>query len=104
MFFANNLYNLRYIGATFSYGFARKAIQMWNATRFDSNDYQKKEPIPILNTHKLVISTLSGSAALYIWPYYLYNDLSRLEIYLKNQNPESYGFTQPRYELDYLFN
>jgi hypothetical protein len=105
MFFKNHTHNIRYLAATATYGFTRKIVQMWNAKK-EEYDFKesKRIEVPILNTHKLMYATGSGIASMYVWPYYVFRDISVLEIYMRNEDPKNHGYDLPKHEFEYIFN
>jgi hypothetical protein len=94
------LNNNKYIIVASTYGFTRKYFQMRNTTQLD-HKYEHK--IPILFTQKILISTVCGMASMYLWPYYLYNDLNKIEISLSNKKPEEYGYIEKKHLFEHFY-
>jgi hypothetical protein len=89
---------------TMSYGLGRMIPILYDAKvqTYDKNG--DKIQVPILLTTKVAIASMSTISSIYLWPLYLYNDISKLEIYSRGYNPEHYDYKQPKYVIDYLFN
>lgn len=95
---------LIYAATTFSYGFIRKIDQVKSANiNYFNEDIKKIDKRPMLLTSKILLTSFSGIASLYIWPIYMYNDMNRMEIYIKNKDPTHYGYNLQKYEIDYFF-
>lgn len=95
---------LVYGAVTTTYGLVRQTYNMKSATtEFYDKDTNKYTKIPVLLTSKIMISTLGGCMSFYIWPYYLHNDLNRIEIYIRNEKPSKYGYDDKKHIFDYLF-
>jgi hypothetical protein len=88
---------------TMAYGFGRKMPILYDATTETYNQDGKRVRVPMLLTTKVLVTGASTLASIYIWPFYLHNDLSRIEMYTKGYNPEDYNYRQPRYCVDYIF-
>lgn len=93
-----------YITATASYGFLRKFIEMKTATvrHYDPNTHEKIR-VSVLTSDKLWISGVCGIVSIYGWPFYLYNDVKKIEIKMKNLDPNWYNQNQKDYLIEYLF-
>lgn len=81
--------SVRYCIAAATYGAVRKAVYLRDA-KVNSRDYSCKEPVPMLFTHKLAIVGVGSISAIYVWPYYLYNDMCNMEILLTKKNNNDY--------------
>ncbi len=99
----NNFYK-KYLVATLSYGLIRKGIQMRDAT-ISHYDRRKNETIriPVLLSDKVMVTGLSGIVSVYLWPIYMYNDLRKLEIDIKNVRHDWYYDSTDKYLSDYIF-
>ena len=69
------------------YGSTRKIMQLKSATikKYNKN-LDIDEYIPILIVDKIIIISLSAFFSLLIWPFYIYQDLRKLELILKKMN------------------
>lgn len=96
-----------YMALTVSYGLIRKGFHMRNATvsRYDFKTHESIQ-IPVLMCDKALISVLSGFAAMYVWPVYMYKDLKYFEIKCK-KNLQSDWYEDDignrRHLIDYVF-
>ena len=103
-YFSNPYVGGTYVAATLSYGLLRKGLEMKNAT-ISYYDREKRENtrIPVLLCDKAIVTAVSGVAAVYTWPLYVYRDLKKLEVRNKKLNPTWYDMNEERFLLDYLF-
>lgn len=97
-----------YLSGTTLYGFVRKIDEMVHATilvREYDKELQKHvdRPVPMLTTQKATVLGLSAIASPYLWPKYLYDDLTWFEMGVRGVNPYDYGYRRRRSMLDYLF-
>lgn len=96
----------RYFLGTFAYGFVRKVAHVSNATvRAEKENYNDEDKyIPMLTVDKasaVIVSTLLSPS---FFPYYLYKDLSYLEIYIRQTDPKNYGYCEKNKSwYEYLF-
>lgn len=88
---------------TMAYGFGRKLPILYDATTETYDKDGKKVRVPMLLTTKVIVAGISTLSSLYVWPFYLHNDLSRLEVYARGYNPEEFGYRTPRDCADYVF-
>lgn len=88
---------------TMGYGFGRKLPILYDATTETYDDNGKKYRIPMLLTTKAIITGISTISSIYLWPFFLHNDLSRLEMYTRGYKPDEYGYRKPRDTVDYIF-
>jgi hypothetical protein len=96
---------LYYIIATMGYGFVRKIPILYNAKVQTFDKDGKKFQVPMLFTTKATIAGISSVSSIYLWPIYVHNDLSKLEINCRRYKPEHYDYTyeKPKYAIDYVF-
>lgn len=83
----------RYILATTTYGFIRKAchVSNGNVSKYD-NDIKEYRQVPLLYVDKVAITLMSSVSSIYIWPMFLWNDLTKLELLLdKSKDPKLYN-------------
>jgi hypothetical protein len=93
----------KYIIGMSAYGTIRKALYLHDAEKYKYDFINHKiKKIPLLTSQKVVLSALSGALAIYLWPYYFYNDIKIIEISLTNKNIYDYGFFRPENEFDFL--
>jgi hypothetical protein len=85
------------------YGFGRKLPILYDATTETYDKNGKKVRIPMLLTTKAAITGISAICSIYVWPLYMHNDLSKLEIYARGYNPEDFGYRTPWTSFDYVF-
>jgi hypothetical protein len=84
-------FHTKYLVPVTSYCFLRKAYSLQDAKISQYNfKTSKYETYPMLMTTKVCITTLHTFAGIYFWPYFLYNDLSRLELRARNINELQY--------------
>ncbi len=99
----------RYFLGSFAYGFVRKVGDVYDAKLHKYEyDSEKREhyykPYPMLLTDKAAVVTLSTLFSPFWLPVYLYNDVSRLEIYMRKSDPTLYGYDDiKRSTIHYLF-
>lgn len=105
----NTKYFIRYLVGTMAYGLVRKVDELTNAC-LHVRDYDDKtrqsfdRPVPMLYTDRAFVLAVSTFTAPYLWPIYLFNDLSDLELRIRKANPADYGKKDiKRYVFDYLF-
>ena len=67
-----------YLQIAASYGALRKAAQLHDVHVLDK-DLEKPSIRPMLVTTKLGLCALAGIISVYMWPYYIYNDVADLE-------------------------
>jgi hypothetical protein len=93
-----------------AYGFVRKVVDLVHA-KIIIRDYDQTNreyhdrPIPMLLTDRVVVMGISTLAAPYLLPKYLYDDMSCIELRLRNANPDDYGYGDKgkRSIIDYMF-
>lgn len=106
----NGLFSSRYLLATCAYGLVRKVIHLRNAKIDGKGRYNpetkkyERERVPMLVNSKIMVLGLGVFIAPYLWPYYLNNDLSAAEIWLRKLDPEHYyyGHKEPSSAIEYL--
>ena len=83
----------RYMLATATHGCISAIPQTWRAKRkYTNRETFKTELLPTPIVEKFGLVFLKSLAATAWWPYMLYNDLLRLELHCKGENPRKYGF------------
>lgn len=93
----------KFLFSSFAYGFARKLIQMRNATlvkesyNAENNGYDKTYT-PVLFVDKVCITCVSSLMTPFLWPIYMYQDAKALELHMKNMPQES----EYKYLIDYF--
>lgn len=101
-------YLLRYAMGAFSYGLLRKvddvvyakiSVREWNN---EDRQYVDRQ-VPMLFTDRCIVAGLSTLVAPLLLPKYLYDDLSAIEIRMRNANPTDYNRNDKRTVLQYLF-
>jgi len=96
----------RYITIGATYGAVRKINYLSNEDlhiqKYDYHDKYAK--VPLLMTQK--ISVLIGGTALcaFYWPWYMMEDISRIELYVLKKNPQDYGYDEPTSLIGHIFN
>lgn len=74
------------------YGATRKTIMLQSANVSYYNEETKKTSVrPILLVDKMVIITVCGFGSIFLWPYFIYNDLLNLELKIKKRSLQDYG-------------
>lgn len=95
---------MRYVAATMTYGAVRKVVRLKDAQveswDWDSNSNRKS--VPMLLSQKVLLTTVGSFCAIYLWPYYVYNDMLRLEINYTKSDASVYGFKQNKFMIDYM--
>jgi hypothetical protein len=95
-------YSMRYVAATMTYGAVRKVVRLKNA-EVESWDWDSdRKPVPMLLSQKVLLTTVGSFCSIYVWPYYAYTDMLRLEIDYNKRDPSVYGFKQNKYMIDYM--
>lgn len=88
-----------------TYGLVRKAIQMKTATItvYDKKTHEKR-PVPVLVTDKVLVTMIHACAGVYLWPMYLYMDITKAEIGWRKFDPSLYTvYDNKMSAYDYLF-
>ena len=81
------LYSNKYIIPVTLYGAIRKMLIVKDAEYSTWNRKTKATvEIPMLITDKIVLVAASALGSIYVWPYYLYNDINTLQLYLKTRD------------------
>ena len=93
---------------TTAYGGIRKAIQVKDAHIVTHDLYTKAgleegNNIPLLYVDKAALVLASAGSGMICWPFFLYWDITYLELYLRSLQPTSHGFSAPRSVADLLF-
>lgn len=101
-------YLLRYVLGAFSYGLLRKVDDVAYATitirEWDNEARQYFDRrVPMLFADRFIVAGLSTLAAPLLLPKYLYDDLSAIEIRIRNADPADYNRNVRRTVLQYLF-
>ena len=108
MFFKDATKNMIYAYSTVGYGALRKLIQVYDCqiqydyTKYSKDGKDNKEPM--LGSTKLLLTGVCGFASVYWWPYYMFLDMDKLEMFVRSKKPKDYGICEPRFAFDYLFN
>lgn len=97
-----------YVMASMAYRFVRKISDIKNAyVTVRDYDIQSRERVqkrvPMLYTDRIAVMTISTLASPYLFPKYLYDDLSGVEVYLRRANPMDYGAKEKHTIIDYMF-
>ena len=83
----------RYMLVTTTYGCISAIPQTWRQKRkYTNGETFMTELLPTPIVEKFGRVFLKSLAATAWWPYMLYNDLLRLELHCKGENPRKYGF------------
>ena len=97
---SRHMWKLKYLACTYAYGISRTIPQVWNRKKeyknLDNYDRNMK-PMPFME--KVGIGASRMIVAPLMWPFFMYNDASRLEFYLKGVNPRAYGID---FDSDYF--
>lgn len=91
-----------YLGATVAYGAGRKALLLSDAYVESWDRDLKRARAPMLFSQKAIVTTVGAFSSIYCWPYYLYRDLSMLEIEYHMRDRSIYGYSRCRDMLDYI--
>ena len=84
---------LKYLAATYTYGILRTIPQFHGKKKEYLNlDTNKRELKPMPTVEKLRNACFRTCVAPGLWPFFLYNDATNLEFYLKGVSPQVYGF------------
>lgn len=103
-------HKLAYASAVMSYGLARKLPVLFDAKienityNTETQKYEKIR-IPMLFTSKVAVASICSISSIYCWPWFLYNDLCKLEICGKGLNIVDYtnaSVSDPKTVMDYL--
>lgn len=93
---------IRYVAATMTYGAVRKIVRLKDAeVELCGRDLTKKR-VPMLLSQKALLTVIGTFSAIYIWPYYAYTDLQRLEIDYHKRDASVYGFRPCTSMIDYV--
>ena len=101
-------YLSRYLMCSIAYGFVRKIDDLVDA-RVYIREWDKEacehfdRPVSMLYTDRLMVLGISALASPFMLPKYLYDDLSWVEIRMRDLDPYDYGHDKKRSVLHYLF-
>lgn len=91
-----------YIGAA-AYGASRKIVQLWDAnevyTNTTTNKLAKK---PMLMGNKMCAFALGVACSSVMAPLWVMGDLNRIDIYMKGESYDEYGFHERNHFCDYI--
>lgn len=105
-----NKISLRYLKAATAYQVARKIIKLQNANMYLKNHPPQPKPFnapiqyihssdntqqltrPLLLGEKLGIISASILFAPYLAPFYIYKDMSTIELWFRRESPSQYGY------------
>jgi hypothetical protein len=102
-----NKYKLPYIIGTFGYGSIRKVPVLYNA-EVDAYGYNGEgrfevTKVPMLLSNKFIITGICGFSSIYLWPMWLYSDISRMEAYIRGIPYDYYRtLKKPTNVVDYF--
>lgn len=91
-----------YLGATVAYGAGRKAFLLKDAYVESWDRDLKRAREPMLFSQKAFVTAVGAFSSIYLWPYYLYRDLSMLEIEYHMRDKSVYGYRRCSGMLDYI--
>ena len=96
--------SMRYVAGAMAYGAVRKVVRLKDAQveSWELNSDLKYKRVPLLLSQKVLLTAAGSFSAIYVWPYYAYVDLLRLEIAYHKRNPAVYGFKENKYIIDYM--
>jgi hypothetical protein len=74
-----------YAAVAIIYGSTRKTFHVWDAQVSNFYNYEAKDQIyrPLLWTEKTALIGIAGISSIYLWPFYLYNDVFTLESHFR---------------------
>lgn len=84
-----------YLVATTGYGFSRKVCL--------SRSHKEDPSVVRLTTDRVAVCTFGAVCAVWMWPWYAFKDLRRFEVVMRGLEPARYGYTKPRYTVDYFW-
>ena len=101
-------YVSRYVISSIAYGFVRKVDDLVNAyTMVREWDKEARNhfdrPVPMLYSDRAMVLGISALASPLLLPKYIYDDLSWIEIRMRDADPNDYGHEVKRHVSDYLF-
>lgn len=92
------LFNPKYYYITCGYAAMRKIIELKNAKVVYDRD-----PVPMLMADKVAVLGFSSLVGPYWWPYYIYKDMTKLEMNFRKESFSHSPMYQNKYVFDYIF-
>lgn len=85
----------KYVYGSIIYGCSSHIYNKYNSKMYEIYDNNKKER-PVLMTELLISTFFKATLCPYIFPFIIYDDVKKTEIYLKGLNKEDYGYSNKK--------
>jgi len=86
----------KYIYGSIIYGCSSHLYHKYNSRMCEIDESNNKKERPVLITELMISTFIKASLSPYIFPFIIYDDLKKTEIYLKGLNKEDYGYSNKK--------
>jgi hypothetical protein len=86
----------KYVFGSVIYGSSSHIYNKYNSRMFEIDDNYNKTERPVLITELLTSTFIKASLCPYIFPFIIYDDLKKTEIYLKGLSKKDYGYSNKK--------
>jgi hypothetical protein len=94
----------QYVIAALSYGAVRKLPQLWDAKeRYFVKDLNNYEEKPMLMGNKLSAFAFGLAFSSVMTPFWLFDDLNKVDIYMKGHKQSDYGYLTSKSWYEHVF-